>query len=65
MSELSEIIEKKGFKINVAELKTPEQAQAAPSIYAVFNLVNDAKVLADHYISTTRFFNILNKELKQ
>jgi ribosomal protein S18 acetylase RimI-like enzyme len=65
MSELGEIIEKKGLKIDIVELKTPEQAQAAPSIYAVFNLVNDGKLLSDHYLSTTRFLNILNKELKQ
>ena len=65
MSELAETIEKKGLKMDVVELKTAEQAQAAPSIYAVFNLVNDGQLLADHYISNTRFLNILNKELKQ
>ena len=65
MSELGELIEKKGLKIDVVELKTPEQAQDAPSIYAVFNLVNDGTLLVDHYISNTRFLNILNKELKQ
>ena len=64
MSELGEIIEKKGLKIDIVELKTPEQAQEAPSIYAVFNMVNDGKLLVDHYISNTRFLNILNKELK-
>jgi N-acetylglutamate synthase-like GNAT family acetyltransferase len=64
ISELDEIIEKKGLKINVVELKTAEQAQDAPSIYAVFNLVNDGNLLAEHYISNTRFLNILNKELK-
>jgi len=65
MSELGELIEKKGLKIDVVELKTPEQAQDAPSIYAVFNLVNDGTLLVDHYISNTRFLNILNKELEQ
>ena len=64
ISELGETIRKKCLKINVVELKMPEQAQAAPSIYAVFNLLNDWKLLADHYISNTRFLNILNKELK-
>jgi ribosomal protein S18 acetylase RimI-like enzyme len=64
MSELGETISGKGLKIDVVELKTAEQAQAAPSIYAVFNLVNDGKLLADHYISNTRFLNIVNKELK-
>jgi hypothetical protein len=65
MSELPETIKEKGLEINVVELKTAEQAQAAPSIYAVFNMVNDGKLLADHYISNTRFLNIVNKELKQ
>jgi N-acetylglutamate synthase-like GNAT family acetyltransferase len=65
MSELPETIAGKGLKIDVVELKTAEQAQSAPSIYAVFNLVNDGKLLADHYISNTRFLNILNNELKQ
>jgi L-amino acid N-acyltransferase YncA len=64
MSELGETIKGKGLKIDIVELKTAEQAQDAPSIYAVFNLVNDGKLLADHYISNTRFLNIVNKELK-
>ncbi|MBN1357735.1 GNAT family N-acetyltransferase [Candidatus Bathyarchaeota archaeon] len=65
MSELVETIAGKDLKVAVVELKSVEQAQAAPSIYAVFNLVNDGKLLADHYISNTRFLNIVNKELKQ
>ena len=64
ISELPETINAKDLKMDVVELKTAEQAQQAPSIYAVFNLVNDGKLLADHYISNTRFLNILNKELK-
>jgi N-acetylglutamate synthase-like GNAT family acetyltransferase len=65
ISELSETIKEKDLKIDVVELKTAEQAQEAPSIYAVFNLVNDGRLLSDHYISNTRFLNILKKELKQ
>jgi N-acetylglutamate synthase-like GNAT family acetyltransferase len=65
MSELAETIAGKDLKVDVVELKTAEQAQAAPSVYAVFNLVNNGKLLADHYISNTRFMNIVNKELKQ
>jgi N-acetylglutamate synthase-like GNAT family acetyltransferase len=65
ISELSETIKEKDLKIDVVELKTAEQAQDAPSIYAVFNLVNDGRLLSDHYISNTRFLNILKKELKQ
>jgi ribosomal protein S18 acetylase RimI-like enzyme len=65
ISELPETIKGKGLKVDVVELKTAEQAQQAPSIYAVFNLVSDGQLLADHYISNTRFLNIVNKELKQ
>ena len=64
MSELPETIKGKGLKINIVELKTAEQAQAAPSIYGVFSLVFDGRLLSDHYISNTRFLNII-KELKQ
>jgi ribosomal protein S18 acetylase RimI-like enzyme len=50
------------LSLTITELKTPEQAQNAPSIYAAFNLIHDGKLLADHYISATRFFNIIKKE---
>ena len=61
ISEIGDIVKKKGLKISITELETPEQAQNAPSIYAVFNLVHNGKLLADHYISNTRFLNIINK----
>lgn len=51
------------YKIKIKELKTAKQAQKAPSIYSVFNLIVDGKLLADHYISARRFDNILKKEL--
>jgi len=47
----------------IIEMKTPAQAQKAPSLYSVFNLIYDGKILADRYISTTRFMNIMKKEL--
>ena len=47
--------------LKITELKTPKQAQNAPSIYSVFNLIKDGKILADHYISNTRFNNIIEK----
>ena len=50
------------LKLKLTELKIPKQAQDAPSIYSVFNLIHDGKVLADHYVSNTRFKNILKKE---
>ena len=64
MCELDEIITKKGLDVSIKELKSAKEAQNAPSIYAAFNLVYDGRLLADHYISKTRFLNIINKELK-
>ena len=64
IKDLCEIAKKKGLKLKVTELKNAVQAQNAPSVYAVFNLVYNGKLLADHYISNTRFLNIIEKELK-
>jgi hypothetical protein len=62
---LVETAKGKGLELEVTELTTASQAQNAPSVYAVFNLVYNGKLLTDHYISNTRFLNILNKEMKQ
>ncbi|MBU1625920.1 GNAT family N-acetyltransferase [bacterium] len=55
---------KEGLNIQINEIKNAREAQDAPSIYAVFNLINNGKILADHYISQRRFQNIINKERK-
>lgn len=52
-----------GYELKVTVLETSEQARQAPSGYGVYNLVYNGKLLADHYISNTRFKNILTKEL--
>jgi N-acetylglutamate synthase-like GNAT family acetyltransferase len=64
ISELSGIAKEKGLEIKVTELKNAKEAQNAPSIYATFTLIYDGKIYADHYLSSTRFLNILKKELK-
>ncbi len=63
IAELSEIAKKKKLDLKITELKTAREAQRAPSIYGTFSLIYDGKIYADHYISTTRFKNILEKEL--
>ena len=63
IKELSEIAKKKGLKLKIVELKNARQAQDAPSVYAVFNLIYNGKLLVDHYISSRRFLNIIEKEL--
>lgn len=63
IEEVKPILEKKKLEPTTIELKTANQAQKAPSLYSVFNLIYNGKLLADRYISTTRFLNIVNKEL--
>ncbi|MCU0276582.1 MAG: N-acetyltransferase [Acidobacteria bacterium] len=48
----------------VTELKTAAQAQQAPSLYGVFSLIHNGKLLADRYISTTRLATILKKAVR-
>ena len=63
IKELSEIAKKKGLKLKIVELKNARQVQDAPSIYTAFNLIHNGKLLVDHYISSRRFLNIIDKEL--
>jgi len=63
IDEVQPFLEEKNLKPNIVELKTADQAQKAPSVYSVFNLIYEGKIFADRYISTTRFMNIVNKEL--
>ncbi len=64
IKNLSQIAKEKGLKLKVKELKNAKDAQDAPSMYATFNVVYDGKLLVDHYISSKRFLNIINKEIK-
>jgi len=64
IKDLTEIAKKNGLELQVTELKTAQEAQNAPSLYAVFNIVYNGKLLVDHYISNTRFQNIIKKELQ-
>ena len=59
---LAEVAGEFGLDLQVTRATSAEEAQAAPSVYGVFALVYNGKLLADHYLSTTRFRNILNKE---
>ncbi len=63
IDELRKTILESGLKAKFRQLKTARQAQNAPSIYGVFTLVYNGKILADHYISGRRFQNIIRKEI--
>ncbi len=63
--EIKETIKQRyGIKARIIEMKNHEQAQNAPSPYAVFSLIYDGKLLAFHPISNKRFMNIMDKILK-
>lgn len=64
VSDISQYAQDLGIDLIITKLVTPLEAQRAPSAYGTYALIKDGKLLADHYISKTRFQNILKKELK-
>jgi hypothetical protein len=48
----------------VVDLESWSDAQNAPTPYAIFALIYNGRLLADHQISRTRFRNIMNKCVK-
>jgi len=51
-----------GIDLLITKLSTPEVAQSSPSGFGTFSLVHNGKLLSDHYISSTRFKNIIKQE---
>ena len=51
--------------LKITKQEIPKEVQNAPSGFGVFSLIKDGKLLSDHYLSRTRFENILKKENKQ
>ena len=64
IEEVKPVLEKEKLEPEIIELRTYEEAHKAPSAYGVFNLIYNGKILADRYISTTRFINIIKKEIR-
>ncbi len=64
MEEVKPILEEKNLIPTILEIKNAKEAQNAPSVYSVFNLIYKGKLLADRYISTTRFKTIIEKEIQ-
>ena len=63
VTDLTESAARHGIDLKCHEITTANQAQHVPGGYGTFSLIKDGVVLADHYISKTRFENILKKEL--
>jgi GNAT superfamily N-acetyltransferase len=61
-ADIAETAEKEyGIEPNVVDLQSASDAQNAPTPYAIFALIYDGQLLADHQISRTRFRNIMRK----
>ena len=59
--DLQKVAQENGILLNVTRMTSHIDAQNAPSGFAGFNLIYNGKLLEDHYISGTRFKNILKK----
>lgn len=51
-----------GIELHVTKLTTPEEAQQSPSGFGTFGLIYNGTLLEDHYLSKTRFENILKQQ---
>jgi hypothetical protein len=65
IDEMTATAKEFGLQLKITEIKTAKEAQNSPSGFGVYAMVYNGKLLADHYISNTRFRNILNKEAKK
>ena len=59
---LSTVAKEQGIDLKVSKISSSKNAQNAPTGFGVFNVLKDDKEIEDHYISKTRFLNILQKE---
>ncbi len=63
INDLSLSAKEHGIKLKVTKIMNAKEAQLAPSGFGTFSLIKDGRLLEDHYLSKTRFENILKKEL--
>jgi GNAT superfamily N-acetyltransferase len=54
-----------GLKPRMVTLKTWRQAQAAPTPFAVFTVIYDGEIVADHHISVRRFETLMDRVLSR
>jgi GNAT superfamily N-acetyltransferase len=63
VNDLSETATEHGLELKVTVLDSAHAAQNAPSSYGVFSLLWNGRLLSDHYVSKTRFKNLLRQEV--
>ncbi len=54
-----------GIDLKVKKIETVDEAKNAPSGFGTYSLIYNGKLIEDHYLSATRFRNILKKEMKK
>jgi len=64
VSDLKELASESGINLKVKKLKNSTEAKHAPSGFGVYSLIKDGVLIDDHYLSKTRFKNILKGELQ-
>lgn len=52
-----------GIDLKLKKIETVEEAKNAPSGFGTYSLLYNGRLIEDHYLSATRFKNILKKEL--
>ncbi len=65
VTALKNAAKENNIELKISKLLTADEAKHAPSGFGAFSLMHNGKLLADHYISKTRFMNILKKELQK
>lgn len=65
VTDLKQSALENNIELHVIKLTSPGEAQNAPSGFGTFSLVKDGKLLEDHYLSRTRFENIIRQEMKK
>jgi len=53
-----------GIEPQIIELENCREARNTPSVFGVFSMVYNGRLLAEHPISNRRFMNIMDKEIK-
>lgn len=63
VNAITEIADEFQLNLQVHKISAAEEAKKGPSGFGVFALMHDGKLLSDHYISATRFRNIIKSEM--
>ena len=61
MLDIKKVADEYDIKLNITKISTVEEARNSPSGFGVFSLLYNGKLLEEHYISQTRFRNIVEK----